>query len=159
MIAALVPLVALGGIAAARSRAGPALVAGLCAAGLVAYVGVEANAAYQRDDWRGVAAALGPLTAAPRVVLVNPPSGALALEYYLPLRTLTAPAISPREIDVVGAARASAGGHPPCSPTYVNGRPHAGVHDHPLPLGGQHRRGPAPAPAAEPQARGAGDPL
>ena len=38
-----------------RPRAGPVLVAGICAAGAVAFAGVEGNAAYQRDDWRGVA--------------------------------------------------------------------------------------------------------
>jgi hypothetical protein len=100
LVAAMVPLVALGGIAAARSRAGPVLVVGLCAAGILAFVGVETNAAYQRDDWRAVAAALGPAAIGQRVVLVNPPSGALPLEYYLPLTPATA-GVSPREVDVL----------------------------------------------------------
>ena len=85
LIAAMVPLVVLAGVAAARARAGPALVAGLCAIGVVAFAGVEGNALYQRDDWRAVAAALGPATSGPRVVVLNPSDGVPALELYAPL--------------------------------------------------------------------------
>jgi mannosyltransferase len=100
VMAAIVPLLALGGVGAARTRAGPVLVGGLCAVGLAAYIGVENNAVYQRDDWRAVAAAIGPHPPGSRVVLVNPPSGALPLEYYLPL-VPAPPAVSPHEVDVV----------------------------------------------------------
>ena len=98
VIAALVPLVALAAVAATRMRAGPAL-AGLCAIGIVAFVGVEANALYQRDDWRAVAAALGPRPR-PRAVVLDPASGAPALEFYTPLRGSPGRGL-PREIDVV----------------------------------------------------------
>jgi len=60
----------------ARSPAGPALVGALCAVGVIAYAGVEGNRFYQRDDWRDAAAALGPATRGPRVIVVNPPTGA-----------------------------------------------------------------------------------
>lgn len=114
VIAALVPLLVVAGAAAARTRAGPALVAGLCAAGIVAYTGVEGDGVYQRDDWRGVAAALGPPPAgALRVVLINPASGALPLVLYRPsLAPVAGNGLSPREVDVVGLR----GTHPPTVP-------------------------------------------
>jgi mannosyltransferase len=102
VLAALVPLIVVGGATASRTRAGPALVAGLCAVGVVAYVGVETNVAYQRDDWRGVARALGAARAGPRAVVVDPASGVPALRVYAPL-TPMAPtgSLSTREVDVI----------------------------------------------------------
>jgi len=41
LIAAMVPLVVLAGVASARSRFGPAAVGGLCAIGVIAFAGVE----------------------------------------------------------------------------------------------------------------------
>jgi 4-amino-4-deoxy-L-arabinose transferase-like glycosyltransferase len=114
VMAALVPLLVVAGAASARSRAGPALIAGICALGIVAYAGVEGNGGYQRDDWRGVAKALGPPPAGGlRVVLVNPASGALPLELYRPaLRSLSLAGLSPFAVDVV----AMRGTHPPAVP-------------------------------------------
>jgi hypothetical protein len=103
LIAAMVPLVAIAGVASSRGREGPALVAGLCAVGLVAFAGVEGNSYYQRDDWRAVAAALGPARRGPRLVIVNPSDGPPALEIYVRLHVV-APApvlLTTREIDVV----------------------------------------------------------
>ena len=82
LIAAMVPLVALAAVASTRMRAGPALVAGLCAIGVVTFAGVEGDALYQRDDWRGVAPALGPATHGPRIVVMNPSDGVPALAIY-----------------------------------------------------------------------------
>jgi hypothetical protein len=105
LIAAMVPLVALAGIAAARSPAGPALVGALCAVGVIAYAGVEGNRFYQRDDWRDAAAALGPATRGPRVIVVNPSDGVPALDVYLPVHELpTGLPETTREIDVIGLA-------------------------------------------------------
>ena len=101
VIAALVPLVVLAAVAATRTRAGPVLIAALCAIGIVAFAGVEGNTLYQRDDWRGVAKALGPASSGPRAVVLTPASGAPALELYTPLRELAGQAIATREIDVV----------------------------------------------------------
>ena len=102
VLAALVPLVVVAGAAAVRSRAGPALVAGLCAVGVVAFVGVETSVAYQRDDWRGVARALGAAAVGPRALVVDPASGAPALELYAPSQTMaTSAVLRTREIDVV----------------------------------------------------------
>jgi len=102
LIAAMVPLVVLAALASARSRFGPAAIGGLCIVGLIAFAGVEGNAFYQRDDWRAVAAALGPATHGPRVVAVNPSDGVPALEIYAPLHDLpTGAAVVTAEIDVV----------------------------------------------------------
>ena len=105
VIGALVPLIAVAGAAAARSRAGPALVAALCAIGAVAFVGVETHAAYQRDDWRGVANILGAAATGSRAIVVDPASGALPLGVYAPglraLPALASESATTREIDVV----------------------------------------------------------
>ena len=114
LIAATVPLIALAAAAASRTRTGPLLVAGICAAGVVAFVGVETNPAYQRDDWRGVAAAIGPPTVGPRVIVIDQASGLPALALYLPLSPVPAAAttsVSTREIDVVLVGR-----NPPAPP-------------------------------------------
>jgi len=115
VIVALIPLLVVGGSAAARTRLGPVLVAGLCLAGVVAYAGVESDCVYQRDDWRGVAGALGPQPAdGVRVVLVNPASGAIPLELYRPsLHSVPGNGLSPREVDIVGLR----GTHPPAAPS------------------------------------------
>ena len=101
VIAAMVPLVVLGAVASTRLRAGPLIVAGICAAGVVAFVGVELTPSDQRDDWRAVAAQVGSL-AVPRAVVLEPASGAPAFEIYAPMVPL--PGIAARavsEIDVV----------------------------------------------------------
>jgi hypothetical protein len=106
VIAAMVPLVVLAAVAATRTRAGAALIAGLCAIGIVAFAGVEGNGFYQRDDWRALAKVLGPATNDQRAIVLDPPSGAIALEYYAPtLHTLPAGApLTVREIDVIDLA-------------------------------------------------------
>jgi len=101
VIAAMVPLVVLGAVASTRLRAGPLIVAGICAAGVVAFVGVELTPSDQRADWRAVAAQVGSL-AVPRAVVLEPASGAPAFEIYAPMVPL--PGIAARtvsEIDVV----------------------------------------------------------
>ncbi len=94
LVAALVPLIVLAAVAATRTRAGPVLIGGLCVIGVVAFAGVESNTLYQRDDWSGVAAALGPATHGPRVVVVNPSDGVPgARDLRAVARTLPGPAI------------------------------------------------------------------
>ena len=108
VIMAMVPLVVLAGLASARTRAGGWLVAVICAAGVVAFAGVETTAADQRDDWRGVVDAIGPATVGPRALVVNPSDGPPALELYLPAHALPFGAtstIQTREIDVIDVAR------------------------------------------------------
>ena len=82
---------------------------GLALVSLAAVVLVDTDARYQRDDWRGVARALGSDTGA-RVLLVDPAAGAIPLQVYLPgLRALTAP-IAVRELDVAVVPRNVQGG-------------------------------------------------
>ena len=108
VISAMVPLVVLAGVASSRTRAGPAIVAALCAVGAIAVVGVELSPADQRDDWRGAALAVGPAAVGPRVLVVDPASGVPALGLYIRVRRLTpasAPIVATREIDVVDVSR------------------------------------------------------
>jgi mannosyltransferase len=80
--------------------AGSWAAAALALISLVVVVLVNTDARYQRDDWRGVAHALG-RDADARVLLVGPASGEIPLQVYMPgLRGLTAPA-AVRELDVV----------------------------------------------------------
>ena len=103
LIAAMVPLVVLAAVAATRSRFGPALIGGLCAIGVIAFAGVEGNPFYQRDDWRGAAAALGPAKPGPRIVVINPSDGPPALEIYVRLHAIPplGQLLTAREIDVI----------------------------------------------------------
>ena len=74
--------------------------AALAVISLLVVVLVDTDSRYQRDDWRGVAHALGPPTAT-RVLLVDPGSGEIPLQAYMPgLRALTRP-VAVRELDVV----------------------------------------------------------
>jgi hypothetical protein len=83
MIAVWVPAgVALAGVLAAGGRAGLGVLAGVCGVGLAVTLGVDLNARYQRDDWRGVARAVPAVGLS--AIEVTPSSGRLALEYYLP---------------------------------------------------------------------------
>ena len=113
LIAAMVPLVVLAAVAAARSRFGPAAIVALCATGAVAFAGVEANAFYQRDDWRAAAAALGPDRPGPRLVVINPSDGGPVLEVYERLHVIAPKGqlLSAREIDVIDLAH-----NPPAVP-------------------------------------------
>jgi len=114
LIAAMVPLVVLAGLASARLRVGPLLVAGLCAAGIAAFIGVELTPADQRENWRGVAAVIGPPIPGVRVVVMDQASALPALRLYLPMHRLAAAAstsVSVREVDVVLVGR-----NPPAPP-------------------------------------------
>jgi mannosyltransferase len=92
----LVPAVGLG--ARHGGRIGPAAAGGLCAIGLFVSVAVWVSPAYQRDNNRGVAHALGPATV-PRALVVTPVSARVPLGIYMqPFRTLPFPV---KEIDLV----------------------------------------------------------
>jgi 4-amino-4-deoxy-L-arabinose transferase-like glycosyltransferase len=72
----------------------------LAALSVLVVVLVDTDSRYQRDDWRGVAQALGPATGK-RVVLVDPGSGVIPLQSYMHgLRTLSGP-VAVRELDLV----------------------------------------------------------
>jgi len=104
LLPALPPLyvAAAVGFVAPRGWAGNRLLA-LALALIMALVVVlvDLNPRYQRDDWEGVASALG-TPALARAIVVNPGSGQIPLQIYLPgLRALTGAPVPVRELDVV----------------------------------------------------------
>jgi hypothetical protein len=76
-------VVAAGLDAPTVRAAGPALAVVLCGLFLAALIAVEARPEFQRDDWRGVAKALGPPTG-PRALIVSPLDGRVPLGLYEP---------------------------------------------------------------------------
>ena len=96
-------LVALGVAFATRGapRAGLALGGGLAALWIAIVIGVALEPRFQREDWRGAAAALG--APADRAVVVTPASGVVPLAYYRPALTpMPAGGTAVREVVVVG---------------------------------------------------------
>ncbi|MEA2266850.1 MAG: mannosyltransferase [Solirubrobacteraceae bacterium] len=85
----------------AGARAGPPLVAGLCAVGLAVTTGVALDGRYERDDWRAAAGTLaGPGASA---LVVTPSSGRVPLAYYLPAsRPLPATGAPVTWVEVIG---------------------------------------------------------
>jgi len=119
LLAALPLLLALAGAglaAAATVTRAPAVAAAVaaCALALVAVVGVAADPALQRDDWRGAARALGAPAGAR--VIVTSPGGFVPLRYYLPrLRPFGPGPVTAAEVDYLALAprRGGARGTPP----------------------------------------------
>jgi len=107
MLATWLPLmlVLAAGLGARRSgRTGLAATAGLCAIGLYVSIAVWVNPAYQRENNRGVARALGPATV-PRALVITPVSATVPLQYYMqPFRTTPFPV---KEIDLVALPQRS----------------------------------------------------
>ena len=93
------------GLAAGRAmREGLAGAAVLCALGAFAVIGVAREERYQRDDWRGAAAAIGRADM-PRAIIVTPASGRIPLGLYLEDARLTPePGVNVKEIVFVGLA-------------------------------------------------------
>ena len=110
VLPALPPLlIVLGvGFACAGRTAAIALTGALAAIFLAVTLLVDTDARYQRDDWRGAARALGPLTG-PRAIVVTPGSGLLPLSVYSPsVRPLHAAAVT--EVEVVAVPPQVLGG-------------------------------------------------
>lgn len=106
LLPALVPLLALlgAGFVAGRTRAGVAGLGVLCAASVAIAIAVAVNGSYQRDDWKGLAAAIGS-TREPRALVVSPANGEAVLRYYLgPLPAFPAQGERVAEVDVVSVA-------------------------------------------------------
>jgi 4-amino-4-deoxy-L-arabinose transferase-like glycosyltransferase len=107
LMPAWIPLAVVLGAActARRTRAaGAGLVVVLIGGFIYAQVRIDGNSAYQRPDWRGVAAALGS-TGSPRAVVVYDSLGSDPLAFYLPRALWTPPAgaVALDELDVVGS--------------------------------------------------------
>ncbi len=117
------PALAVGlaaGLATRRAgRAGIAAAAALCALGIAVYVLVETHPAYQRDDWRGLARALG-RPAVPRALVIEPLNGYTALALYRPrLERLPSPPTTVEEVDLVAVARGRTRAPAPAPPGFV----------------------------------------
>jgi len=127
MIAVWLPLAAVPAVGFAAPRAGrlgPAAAVALCAVFLAAVLGVDTNRAFQRDDWRGAAHALGPATV-PRAIVVTPGDGVLPLQIYLPHARMLRTGDEVSEIDVLGLALRRKQGEGPQQPTRVPQVPYA----------------------------------
>jgi mannosyltransferase len=117
LLVAWLPLavVVAAGLLAARSL-GTAATALICGLGLASAVGVAVEPTWQRDDWRGIARAVGPSRAA-RAVVVQPANGAVPLGIYLRgLVPFPANGARVREIAVVHPVRHHGGEVHPSSP-------------------------------------------
>jgi mannosyltransferase len=120
VLAALPLALALAGVGLAAlpaAAAGRIATAAAAALGLVAVIGVATDSAYQRDDWRGAARAMG--AAGGDRVVVAAPGALVPLRYYLPgLRALNAPFTPTAEVDYVLLAPRLGGGRgaPPRAP-------------------------------------------
>ncbi len=102
-VAGLVPLsvcVAAGFAAPGAWRAGLALAATLCAIWLAIVVADARDRLLQtRADWRGAAAAVGPVPAGERAIVLTPAAGRKPFEVYLPAAgVLKAPVVVVREV-------------------------------------------------------------
>jgi mannosyltransferase len=107
----LAVLVACGLGAARAGRGGTLLGVGLCVISLAVIVAINLVPTYQRDDWRGVARALGTPTAAR--VIVGEQYGSAPLSIYLAgIRTTFAPTVTTRELDFVALRKRSTWGAP-----------------------------------------------
>lgn len=91
---------AIGWAAGRPRRLHDLLLAALAAVFLTIVILVDVNPAYQRDNWRGVADALGRPTV-PRAIVVSPGSGLTPLQAYMPRLSLLSRTTPVREIDVV----------------------------------------------------------
>lgn len=122
LLPALIPLLAALAVGCAASEAprlGAALVAALCTISLAIVITVAADAQYQRQDWKGLARALGS-SDAPRALVISPANGELALRYYRrALRTMRPQGAAVREVDVVTVAGSPDPGKAPELPPLV----------------------------------------
>jgi mannosyltransferase len=83
---------------------------------LAVVVLVDADARYQRDNWRAVSRALRPAAAVPRALVVSPGSGLIPLEAYQRRLRRLAGSAGVSELDVIGIAPHATGagvGAPP----------------------------------------------
>jgi mannosyltransferase len=122
LLPALIPLLAalaVGCGASTLQRTGRSLLTALCALSLAVVIAVAGDARYQRQDWRGLARALGTLDGR-RALVISPANGELALRYYRPaLRTMAAEGANVRELDVVAVAGSRDPGAEPELPPQV----------------------------------------
>jgi mannosyltransferase len=118
LLPALVTLLAVPAIGLGARRAGPLgpiATAVICAASLAVVVAVMTTPSAQRNDWRDVARTLGPAER-PRVIVLTPPDGSVALRWYLHgARRIATDTVAVGELDAVALGNRIAG-QPPQPP-------------------------------------------
>jgi 4-amino-4-deoxy-L-arabinose transferase-like glycosyltransferase len=122
VLAAWLPLMLVVAAGLGARRAGLTIAVVLCALWLFVVVSVNTRPELQRDDWRGIARAMGEVDPHGRVVVVSPINGGIPLRLYLP-GSSGFPAEGARigEVDVVAAAPRQAGATrtaPPLRPVH-----------------------------------------
>ena len=116
LLAAWLPLMIVVAAGLAAHRIGWAGLAVLCCMGIASVVGVALESSWQRDDWRGIAEALGPARA-PRALVVQPASGRRPLALYLrDVSRMPGRGAAVSEIASVHPVRRFAGGAHPAPP-------------------------------------------
>ena len=129
VLPAWLPLTLVVAVGLSTRRAGIAIAAALCGLWLFVVISVNTRPELQRDDWRGIARAMGVPDPHGRAVVITPINGNIPLRLYLP-RAMAFPAAgaSIGEIDAVAVARREAGAArtPPPVPRV---RPLPGFHE------------------------------
>jgi hypothetical protein len=113
VIAAWIPcaIVVAGGLGAARARRSGTLSACGCAISLAVIAATNALPDFQREDWRGVARALG-RPASSRIIVTERYASVPLSSYLTSIRSLSVPAAASREVDFVALNTARAIGSP-----------------------------------------------
>jgi hypothetical protein len=117
----LMLVLAIGLGARRAGRTGLVATAGLCAVGLFVSISVWANPAYQREDDRGLAEALGPPTV-PRAIVLTPINATVPLGIYT--KPFERSVIPVREVDLVAL--------PTRSSLFSGAKPPARYPNHPV---------------------------
>jgi mannosyltransferase len=110
LLAVWLPLALVVAVGLSVRRAGLALAAFLCALWVFVVISVNTRPELQRDDWRGIARAMGVPDPHGRAIIVSPINGGIPLRLYLPrARIFPAAGGQVGEVDVVAAAPREAG--------------------------------------------------
>jgi 4-amino-4-deoxy-L-arabinose transferase-like glycosyltransferase len=112
-IAAFVPAAIVIAAGFATSRPGLAAAALLCALAVAVNIQVSLNTSLQRDDWRGVARAIGPAASGDRGIVLDEQVQLAPLQHYVPgLTRYPPPGAGIREIVAIDITRSPAGRRP-----------------------------------------------
>jgi mannosyltransferase len=110
LLAGWLPLALVVAVGLSVRRAGLAIAVALCALWIFVVISVNTRPELQRDDWRGIARAMGVPDPHGRAIVITPINGKLPLRLYVPRATAFPPAGTPiGEIDAVAVSRREAG--------------------------------------------------
>jgi hypothetical protein len=110
VLAAWLPLALVVAAGLSARRAGLVIAGLLCAVWLFVVVSVNTRPELQRDDWRGIARAMGVPDPHGRAVVITPVNGNIPLRLYLPRAGKLIGSAHVGEIDAVAIAPHEAGG-------------------------------------------------